>query len=90
MSEKIKMLKLKPPIAGLRDEGETFKYTGFRCPSCNGFGYHRKKKGYHGSAGDEVEKIDCFRCNGSGWLCADVVVRWSPGEAIGVINQSNE
>lgn len=79
MSEKVKVLKLKPPLAGLRNDGETFKYAGFQCPSCNGRGYFVQEKGYHGSACDEVETQGCFRCNGSGRLCADVVIRWSPG-----------
>lgn len=83
MSETVKLLKIKPALAGLRGDGETFKYKGFECPSCKGRGYHLSEpKGYHGSALDDVEQTDCFRCGATGHLCADVVIRWSPDEKV--------
>lgn len=78
MSENLKQLELKPPLAGLRNDGEVRKIKGFKCPSCEGLGYFVEGFGYHGSQKGEEIRTDCFRCEGTGNLYADVVIRWTP------------
>lgn len=52
------------------------------CPSCKGVGNFKIAKGYHGSETGEFLIADCKRCNGSGRLKADVIIRWSPDEKV--------
>lgn len=77
-----KQLDIKPPLVGLRGDGQTFKYKGFVCPSCDGRGFFEHGLGYHGSIKGEMITSDCNRCGGLGRLCADVVIRWSPDEPL--------
>lgn len=77
---KARRLNIVPPLAGLRNDGNVHKLKGFKCPSCEGRGYFENGVGYHGSEKGEVIKTDCNRCGGTGKLCADVVIRWSPDE----------
>lgn len=75
---KTKQITINPPHNGCKNAGETFKHKGFECPSCSGRGRVVLGKGYHGSLKGETIESDCDRCAGTGLLCADVVIRWSP------------
>ncbi|NDV45489.1 hypothetical protein D0T49_00280 [Paludibacter sp. 221] len=86
MSKKEVILRIKPPITGLRSDSEVFRYDAFKCPSCQGRGYFTKNNEYHGSAGDDIDITDCHRCNGTGRLCANIVIRWMPDEVMGDFN----
>lgn len=77
-SNKEKVLFLKPPPIGERNDGATHKIKDFVCPSCLGRGALVYGTGYHGSEKGEEIRSTCNRCAGTGKLMADVVVRWSP------------
>ncbi|WP_289016056.1 hypothetical protein [uncultured Culturomica sp.] len=79
MSKTVRTLVINP-VKTEANGGEHFQLPGFTCPSCNGAGSFRSSKGYHGSARDEVEVTECKQCEGAGTVCADIVIRWSPGQ----------
>lgn len=58
-------------------DAELFKFTGIDCPSCDN-GYIKMFEDYLQTSPSETEK--CQRCNGTGKLMADVVIRWKPDE----------
>lgn len=78
ISTKEKVLFLKPPPTGERNDGEIRKIKGFACLSCNGSGQLSLGVGYHGSEKAVETFADCKRCAGTGKLVADVVIRWTP------------
>lgn len=81
MSDLISLIQITPDPLNWDNAPEVIQVVK-KCPACKGAGNFKTAKGYHGSALDDVEKTDCFRCGATGRLCADVVIRWSPDEKV--------
>ena len=70
---KIKGLLEVYPSTFAPTQDETLKSEGFRCPSCNG-------EGYHWQVAAEPYKKACKVCNGTGLLDAIIKIKWKAHE----------
>lgn len=76
MSDRKYTLFIEPKLFEPKD-AEHFKFADIVCPSCDN-GYIKVFEDYLQITPAETEK--CQRCNGTGKLVADVVIRWKPDE----------
>lgn len=77
MSDRKYTLFIEPKLFEPKD-AEHFKFTGMDCPSCDN-GNIKVFQDHLQIGAAETEK--CQRCNGTGKLVADIVIRWKPDES---------
>jgi excinuclease UvrABC ATPase subunit len=71
MSKQQGIIKIEPPATGSR--AETFVFSGYTCPVCNGRGGWRDDVGH-----DDDKYTECDNCDGTGKVMATITCSWSP------------
>ena len=76
MSKERRMIEIIPELMSPGSRmSETIESRGYKCPYCQGNGYHWQENCYR-----ERYKQECCICKGSGLLDAEVRISWRAGK----------